>query len=177
MKIKLEAKCLWGAIEPSGIAIERHEDHMALDAICSVVPFEMISTLAVKESAKETWESIRVMQIGDHRIRKTNVQRPWRQYEELALRDGEGVEDFALHLTGIINQLSTLGDPEDPKKVVEKYLRIARVRYKHLVISMQTLLNISMLSIEEVTGHLLASDDDPGSTPNQVGGKLYLTEE
>ena len=64
MKIKLEAKCLWGAIDPGGNAVERHEDRMALDAICSAVPPEMISTLAVKESAKDAWESIRVMQIG-----------------------------------------------------------------------------------------------------------------
>ena len=103
MKIKLEAKCLWDAIEPSGVAIEHHVDRMALDAICSAVPSEMISTLAVKEFAKEAWESIRVMKIGDDRIRKTSAQRLRHQYEELALRDGEGVEDFALHLTGIVN--------------------------------------------------------------------------
>ena len=176
MKIKLEAKCLWGAIEPSGV-IERHVDRMALDAICSAVPSEMISTLTVKESAKEAWESIRVMRIGDNRIRKTSAQRLRRQYEELTLRDGEGVEDFTLRLTGIVNQLSTLGDPEDPNKVVEKYLRIARVRYKQLVISAKTLLDISTLSIEEVTGRLLASEDNPEPTSNQVGGKLFLTEE
>ena len=177
MKIKLEAKCLWGAIEPSGVIIERHVDRMALDAISSVVPSEMISTLAVKESAKEAWESIRVMRIGDDRIRKTSAQRLRRQFEELTLRDGEGVEDFALRLTGIVNQLSTLDDPEDPKKFVEKYLRIARVRYKQFVISMETLLDISTLSIEEVTDRLLASEDNPEPTSNQVGGKLFLTEE
>ena len=150
---------------------------MALDAICGAVPSDMISTLAVKESAKEAWESILVMLIGDDRIRKTNVQWLRRQYEELALRDDEGVEDFTLCLTGIVNQMSTLGDPEDPKKVVEKYLRIACVRYKQLVISMETLLNISTLSIEEVSGRLLASEDNPEPTSNQIGGKLYLTEE
>ena len=177
MKIKLEAKCLWGAIEPNGVTIKRHVDRMALDAICSAVPSEMISTLAVKDSAKEAWDSIRVMRIGDDRIRKTSAQRLRRQYEELTLRDSEGVEDFALRLTGIVNQLSTLGDPEEPKKVVEKYLRIARVRYKQLEISMETLLDISTLSIEEVTGRLLASEDNPEPTSNQVGGKLFLTEE
>ena len=42
---------------------------------------------------------------------------------------------------------------------------------------METLLDISTLSIEEVTGHLLASEDNPEPTTNQGGGKLYLTEE
>ncbi|WVZ51167.1 hypothetical protein U9M48_002333 [Paspalum notatum var. saurae] len=179
MKIKLEAKCLWGAIDPGGTTVERHEDRMALDAICSAVPPEMISTLAVKESAKDAWESIRVMRIGDDRVRKTSAQRVRRQYEELAFRDGEGIEDFALRLTGIVSQLATLGDPEAPAKVVEKYLRIARGRYKQLVVSIETLLDVSTLTVEEVTGRLLASEDDPEPTPPPApaGGKLYLMEE
>ncbi|WVZ97328.1 hypothetical protein U9M48_042876 [Paspalum notatum var. saurae] len=179
MKIKLEAKCLWGAIDPGGTAVERHEDRMALDAICSAVPPEMISTLAVKESVEDAWESIRVMRIGDDRVRKTSAQRVRRQYEELAFRDGEGIEDFALRLTGIVSQLATLGDPEAPAKVVEKYLRIARGRYKQLVVSIETLLDVSTLTVEEVTGRLLASEDDPEPTPPPApaGGKLYLTEE
>jgi hypothetical protein len=87
------------------------------------------------------------------------------------------MEDFSLRLTNIVSQLATLGDPEDPTKVVEKYLRIARGRYKQLVVSMETLLDISTLSIEEVTGRLLASEDDPESKQNLDSGKLYLTEE
>lgn len=177
MKIKLQARCLWGAIDPGGADIPVHEDRMALDAICSAVPDEMVPTLAVKESAKEAWEAVRNMRVGDDRIRKTNAQRLRREYELLAFRDGEGVEDFALRLTGIVNQLSTLGDPEPPKKVVEKYLRIARTRYKQLVISIETLLDVEDLSVEEITGRLLASEDDPEPLPPaQAGGKLYLTE-
>jgi hypothetical protein len=108
----------------------------------------MMSTLAVKPTAKLAWEVVRIMWIGDDRVRKTTAQRVRRQYEELVLKEGEGVEDFSLRLTNIVSQLATLGDPEDPTKVVEKYLRIARERYKQLVVSMETLLDISTLSIE-----------------------------
>jgi hypothetical protein len=34
-----------------------------------------------------------------------------------------------LHLAGIVNQFTTLGDPEDDEKVVLKYLCIARPRF------------------------------------------------
>jgi len=70
-----------------------------------------------------------------------------------------------LRMTGIVQRLATLGDPEPDEKVVAKYLRVVRPRYKQLVISIETLLDISKLSIEEVTGrhaddrlHLLATD-------------------
>jgi hypothetical protein len=79
------------------------------------------TTLTIKPTARLAWEAIHVKRIGDERVRKTTTQRFRCQYEELALREGEGVEDFALRLTNIISQLVTLGDLEDPMKVVEKY--------------------------------------------------------
>jgi hypothetical protein len=98
MKIKLEARSLWTAIDPGDV--ERHVDRTALDAICSVVPPEMISAVATKPSAKAAWECVKMMRIGDERIRKTTAQKLRHEYESLAFRDGEAVEDFAMRLTG-----------------------------------------------------------------------------
>ncbi|XP_066323940.1 uncharacterized protein [Miscanthus floridulus] len=58
-----------------------------------------------------------------------------------------------------------------------KSLRVVRPRYKQLVISIKTLLDISQLSIEEVTGRLKAADDVEPTPPQAAGGKLLLTEE
>jgi hypothetical protein len=43
MKIKLEARLLWAAVDPGDVDFQ--VDRMALDAICSAVPLELISTL------------------------------------------------------------------------------------------------------------------------------------
>jgi hypothetical protein len=71
MKIKLEAQSLWRA-GSKGDA-EFHVDCMALDAICSTVPAEMIPTLAVKSTAKEAWDCIKTMRIGNDRVRKATL--------------------------------------------------------------------------------------------------------
>jgi hypothetical protein len=71
MRIKMEARGLWGAIDPGDADFQ--VDLMALDAICSVVPPEMITVLATKDSALEAWESIKVMRIGDDHIRKASA--------------------------------------------------------------------------------------------------------
>jgi hypothetical protein len=71
---------------------------------------------------------------------------------------------------GIIRRLATLSD----QKVVTKYLRVVRLRYKQLVIWIETLLNIYLLLIEEVIGRLKVADD---VEPQTTGGKLLLTEE
>jgi hypothetical protein len=79
-------------------------------------------------------------------------------------------------LTGIINQLATLGDPKPDDKVVLKYLRIAILRYKQLVLSIETLIGVFTLSIEEVTGRLKAVEDGGGKS-SIVEEKLLLTKD
>jgi hypothetical protein len=49
MRIKMEAWGLWAAVDPD--SVEFQVDRMALDAICSAVPPEMITMLATKDSA------------------------------------------------------------------------------------------------------------------------------
>jgi hypothetical protein len=62
IKIKLKARLLWAAVDSSNV--DFHVDHMVLDAICSAVPPELISTLTTKPSAREAWESINIMRVG-----------------------------------------------------------------------------------------------------------------
>ena len=175
MQLKMQARHLWDAVEFADADYD--DDRSALDAICSGVPAEMIPILVAKESAKEAWEAIKTLRIGDDRVRKATAQNLRTEYESIALRDGEPIEDFALRLTGIVQRLATLGDPEPDEKVVAKYLRVVRPRYKQLVISIETLLDISKLSIEEVTGRLKAADDVEPPAQQTAGGKLLLTEE
>jgi hypothetical protein len=128
MKIKLEARSLWAAVDKGDG--EFQVDRMALDAICSAVPPDMIATLAVKPTTKEVWDCIKTMCIDDDRVRKATLQKVRREYELLSFRDGESVEDFAMRLNNVTTQLATLGDAESDHKIVDKYLRIARPRYK-----------------------------------------------
>jgi hypothetical protein len=175
MQLKMQARHLWDAIEYDDVDYD--DDRAALDAICSGVPGELIPILMAKRSAKEAWEAIKTLRIGDDRARKATAQNLRAEYESIALRDGEPIEDFALRLTGIVQRLAMLGDPEPDEKVVAKYLCVVRPRYKQLVISIETLLDISQLSIEEVTGRLKAADDVEPAPAHTASGKLLLTEE
>jgi hypothetical protein len=175
MQLKMQARHLWDAVEYDDVDYD--DDRAALDAICSGVPGELIPILMAKNSAKEAWEAIKTLRIGDERVRKATAQNLRAEYESIALRDREPIEDFALRLTGIVQRLATLGDPEPDDKVVAKYLRVVRPRYKQLVISIETLLDISQLSIEEVTGRLKAADDVDPAPAHTASGKLLLTKE
>jgi hypothetical protein len=113
------------------------------------------------------------MRIGDERVRKSTAQSLRVEYEQITFHDGESVEDFALCLSNIVQRLAIIGDPEPEPKVVAKYLRVAQPRYKQLIVSIETLLDIDTLSVEEVTGRLKAAT----SPAHNIAGKLRLMEE
>ena len=51
MKLKMQARHLWDAVEYDDVEFD--DDRSALDAICSVVPAEMVPALATKATTKE----------------------------------------------------------------------------------------------------------------------------
>lgn len=157
---------------------------MAVDAILSAVPPEMVRTLAVKATARDAWEAIRVMHVGSDRARKSTLQRLRREWEQLSFRSGETIDDFTLRLTGMMSSLSIHGETIDEQRAVEKLLRVVPSRYTQLALSIETLLDTAELSIEEVVGRLKAADDQDVTSlpavaedPVLSGGKLLLTEE
>jgi hypothetical protein len=46
---------------------------MSLDALCSTVPPKMIPSIAKMETAKEAWDAIAMMRIGDDRVKKSTA--------------------------------------------------------------------------------------------------------
>jgi hypothetical protein len=100
MKVKMQACGLCEAVEIGDV--DDHHDRMALDIICSAAPSEMVSTLVVKPTAKEAWEALKTMRIGDKRMRKSTAQRLRREYKMLSFRDSKSVEAFALWVTDVV---------------------------------------------------------------------------
>jgi hypothetical protein len=45
----------------------------ALDALCGVVPLEMVPMIAKKDVTKEAWDMITIMRVSDNRVEMTMV--------------------------------------------------------------------------------------------------------
>jgi hypothetical protein len=63
MKVKLKAWARQKVIEKGDD--DSHEEMMALDALCCVLPLEMVSAVTDKETVKEVWDAITEMSVGD----------------------------------------------------------------------------------------------------------------
>jgi hypothetical protein len=92
------------------------------------------------------------MRVGSDRVRKGKVQQLKKEVEMISFRDGESIDNFALRLSNLVTSLATFGAPIDETQVVEKYLLVVPPRLLHVALALETLLDTSDTSLEEVTG-------------------------
>jgi hypothetical protein len=87
---------MWEAVRYGDV--NYYEDRRELDALIAAVPSEMQFSLSMKRTAKEAWDAIAVARIGCDRACKTTLQALHKEWENLAFKLGEDIDDFALRL-------------------------------------------------------------------------------
>ena len=170
---------MWEAVRYGDVDYD--EDRRALDALIAAVPPEMQSSLSHKRTAKAASDAIAAACIGSDRARKSTLQALRKEWENLAFKPGEDVDDFALRLNTLLQKMVQYGDDTyDEERAVEKLFRCVPEKYRQIARSIESLLDLSTMSIEEALGRLKVVDGDepqPLSGPITIGGKLHLTRE
>ena len=175
MQVSLEAMELWDAVE--AVTKERTKDRRALAAILRAVPPEMKAGLAVKKSAKEAWEAVKAMRVGDDRVKSASVQRLLKEFENVAFHDGESVGDFAMRINGLVGSLRELGETLEDSRVVKKILRVVPKKFKQVAVAIEMLTDLNTTSMEELVGRLRVAEDADVEEATDGVGRLLLTEE
>ncbi|XP_071678410.1 uncharacterized protein [Lolium perenne] len=177
MRVQLQGQGRWEVVKHGVV----DDDREALGAILRAVPPEMWRSLAVKDTAKEAWDALKTLRLGSERVREARAQTRRSEFDNLRFMDGEKVEQFAMRLSGIMHELEVLGDGVGEHKAVLKFLRCVPKRFKQLAHSIQQLLDLKNMTVEELTGRFLAVEEELDLEEEQGGQHggthLLLTEE
>jgi hypothetical protein len=112
---------------------------------------------------------------------EVNVEKLYWEFNDVSFKPGECIEEVVMRISTIANQLRLFGDDISDEKVVKKMLQSMPEHLEQVVISMETLLDLYTLLIEEAAGHLQAVENHkkkkvacPGKN---VSRQSLLTEE
>ncbi|WVZ63766.1 LOW QUALITY PROTEIN: hypothetical protein U9M48_013373 [Paspalum notatum var. saurae] len=167
MRVRLQVRHMWEAVRYGDV--DYYEDRRAPDALIATVPPEMRFSLSKSGLPRRP---------GTPSLQHASAATEW---ENPAFKPGEDVDDFALRLNTRCVKLVQFGDDTyDEERAVQKLFRCIPEKYKQIARSIESLLDLSTMSIEEAIGRLKVVDSDevqPPSGPINIGGKLYLTRE
>ena len=180
IQCNLEGLNLWDAIE-KGEKAERRQDRLALGSMLRGVPTEMHSMLLNKKTAKEAWEAIKTMLLGADRVKEVNAQKLLGEFEAMAFKPGESIDDFALRITKLVTDLHGLGEESvTDTRMVKKFLCVVPSKYYQVAVAVEMVKDLKTLTIEDLVAHLRAAEERLEPSVDQVAekaGKLLLTEE
>ena len=148
MEVYLEAHGLWDSI--TGTETNRKKDRQALSAILNFVSESVSFQLDIKKSAKENWETIKILHVGVDHVVQSKIQSLRREFENLVMKKDEKVSDFSSRFTKIVSELRDLGERLEEKEAVAKLLRSMPVKYDSLTFSLEQFGNMRGLSVDEV---------------------------
>ena len=88
------------------------------------------------------------------------------------------MEEFSLYLQMLISKLKSHGVTIDEEEAVSKYLHSVSTKYIQIALSVETMLDLSNLTIEDVIGHQRVVDEHLVQViATKDSGKLLLIEE
>jgi hypothetical protein len=119
----------------------------------------MQARLTAKESTKEAWEAIQSIHVGADKVKEANAEKLHHEFDDISFKSGEYVKEFALCISGLANQLRSLGDYLPDKKVVKKMLQSMPENLEQVAISMEMLLDLD--SVDRGGGLASASGGKP----------------
>jgi hypothetical protein len=118
MRVRLQLRHMWEAVRYGDV--DYYEDRRVLDALIAAVPPEMLFSLSKKRIAKEAWDAITAARIGSDRAHKTTLQALRKEWENLAFKPGEDVDEFALCLNTLQQKMVQFGvDTFDEERVID----------------------------------------------------------
>jgi hypothetical protein len=158
MKIFMRAQGVWAAVEIKG-PVDEKMDQMALATIVQAVSKAVVMAISEEEMANKAWKALKEMHVSEERVKKARVQTLKRELAGMYMGDSEKINDFALKITTIVNEIRTLGTKVEEITVVEKLLHSVPDKFRPLISTIEQWVKVEEMSVMETIGRLRAFEE------------------
>jgi hypothetical protein len=98
------------------------------------------------------------MRVGDDCDKSVSLQCLLKEYENVTFRNGESVNDFTMHINGLIASLRELGEEMEDSRVVRKILHVIPKKLRQVRVAIEMLADLDTMTVEQLVGRLCAVD-------------------
>ncbi|XP_050875362.1 uncharacterized protein LOC127078987 [Lathyrus oleraceus] len=95
---------------------------------------------------------------GNVRVKRAQLNRLRRDFEVLAIRQGESINDYFGRVTTVANDMRNYGEDVSDVKIVEKILRKLTDKWNYIVFSLEEAKDIGQLSMDALQSSLLVHE-------------------
>ncbi|MCI43404.1 retrovirus-related Pol polyprotein from transposon TNT 1-94, partial [Trifolium medium] len=95
---------------------------------------------------------------GSNKVKRAQLQALRREFEVLAMRDNESIDDYFSRTLTIANHMTAHGERMEQITIVEKILRSMTPRFNYVVCSIEESNDVTNLSVEELQSSLIVHE-------------------
>ncbi|CAN0925129.1 hypothetical protein LINGRAHAP2_LOCUS34583 [Linum grandiflorum] len=107
------------------------------------------------KTTKEVWDVLKNEFQDSEKAISIKRQNLWRQFDNLAMKEGESIKDFLSCVTEIVNQIKVTSETIDEKKILERILLNLTPKFEHEVAVIEETKDLAKLSKTEPMGSLV----------------------
>lgn len=134
------------------------KDMKAKNYLFHAIGREILETILDKGTSKAIWCSMKQKFQGSTKVKRAQLQALRREFELLAMKEGEKVDSFVGRTLTVVNKMKSNDEKIEQSTVVSKILRSLTPNFNYIVCSIEESNDLSHLSIDELHGSLLVHE-------------------
>jgi hypothetical protein len=172
MENLLRSKEYWGLIEngvilaPANATVEQQRladesklrDLKVKNYLFQAIDRSILETILTRDTSRDIWEAMRRKYQGSTKVKRAQLQSLRREFEVLAMGEGETVNEYFSRTLAIANKMTAQGERMEQVMVVEKILRSMPAKFNYVVCSIEESNDVTTLSIDELQSSLLVHE-------------------
>ncbi|GAU29090.1 hypothetical protein TSUD_58560 [Trifolium subterraneum] len=181
MENLLRFKEYWGAIE-DGVTVappdataeqlkiandSKLRDLKVKNYLFQAIDRSILETILQRDTAKEIWDSMRSKYQGSNKVKRAQLQALRKDFEVLAMKESESVDDYFARTLAIANRMNAFGERLEQVVIVEKVLRSLLPKFNYVVCSIEQSTDVTTLSVDALQSSLLVQEQRLKSQTNK----------